>query len=408
MQRDFFSRFTRGSWLHRSAMALGLLTFVVETLCFLWVYLYHHLQHLLEAVLPLVGGIIGLSTLLVWWRNGFLAKEDERQVARDDAPAAATVPNATNATNGLPLSAASSQPIAPTLPLVRRIVRPQTYKDQLENALTQPMPPITRMELAYCAFTVPKEHREQQFSQDKFDAYSDQERCRFAVADGVGASFLPSKWAELVTRQFVELTEDFSTPQKCAEWLAPCCEAWSFWADHEWIPKMRQQRKTFYDWTKDRQRGAETTFIGCSFSPLALVQTGRTNIRVTAVGDAVFFLAHPPASPAGAWQHESFALDNAQDFGLTPRTLLSVEKDLQKAWYVVQQHIYQAHYNDSLFLTTDALAKWILLSIEQGQSPWERLLALKTQSDFAAFVSEERRNASIELDDTTMLVVTLA
>lgn len=247
-------------------------------------------------------------------------------------------------------------------------------------------------------FAMPKEGT-LDLSQDKCAA--NVKRCRYAVADGVGASFLPSKWAEIVVDSFVELPEDLTTPQKFSAWLSECCNKWMRWVDKEWIPDVKQRLGTTSDWNKERARGAEATFIGCSYSPIALEQTGHTNILVTAVGDAVFFLIRPSAQ----WLCKTFALEYPEQFGPIPETLATASQDPRRAWRQVKQEIYEAQPGDYVLLATDALAKWILTLTKQGGNPWIELLTLTNDAAFREFVVRERDRETLDVDDTTLMTI---
>jgi serine/threonine protein phosphatase PrpC len=365
MRRSLLSALT--PVLRPAGIAIGFLTFIAEVILLVLLYLNQMLNSRRDLLFLIIGAIVCLANLLAWLRPIRLDPQtiEQKPLQIDEAQKQKLTP----------VGPGQTQPVANT----------RCY-----------------------AYTVPKESLELRFSQDKYRWLINQECCRFAVADGVGGSFLPSKWAEIIVENFVNLSEDFNTQQKFDEWLSLCSQQWGKWADTEWIPRIQQQRSSSYDWSADRQRGAETTLIGCSFSPVVLTQAGHTNILVTAVGDAVFFLIRPPATGDQQWQHTVFALDNPKDFDSTPQTLLSVETDTRQAWHQVKRQIFPAYRGDYIFLTTDALAKWILLEIEQSKNPWKKLLDLANQKDFFTFVAEERNRHSLELDDTTLMVVAIA
>jgi hypothetical protein len=56
-----------------------------------------------------------------------------------------------------------------------------------------------------------------------------------------------------------------------------------------------------------------------------------------------------------------------------------------------------------LYLTSDALASWILADYEKGEKPWIALDGIRSDQDFEIFVAEERRNQAMRNDDVTLL-----
>jgi len=408
-------------WLRPLGTIFGSVTIAGEGIVIIIWFAWHAQTHLsknwADLILPLLGIIVGMSALWV----GFNYQPGDAQAESKDSeleprklpeptvltyensfPDAATVP----VRRGTPASAPSV--VTPTrndlLPdLNRRPVTALSGNDERQAVLKRP-------EISsYTVYAMPKEGNAIEISQDKYDENIDEERCRFAVADGVGGSFLPSMWADIVVKSFVNLKEDLRLEdaritQKFGEWLTTCSNEWSHWVHTDWIPKANERRSTPYDWSADLARGAETTLIGCSFSPRTLAETGHTNILVTAVGDSVFFLVRRMKEQS--WQFEAFAVDTPESFGPTPDTLATAKMDAQSILKCVKQKIYTNVYpGDYVFLTTDALAKWILTQIMQRKTPWPELLSLTSYSAFQEFVTRERNNRTLELDDTTMMVI---
>lgn len=364
-------------------------------------------------VLIIAGSILGLATLVGWlgyhppdpqasYPSGLTITDAMPEVAEGgmgDATANMTT-EAVPLRGNLAYSAAGNRGLSFTRPSP-----PAIYNDHATEQvnLTQPSVLLPRP----YAFSLPKEGLDPTTSQDKYQWSLSNERCCYAIADGVGGSFLPSRWAKIVVDSFVQLPEDFSNVQKFEEWLTPCRKSWLQWVD-EWTHQIQQQRGSAYDWSPDRERGAETTFVGCSFSPLVLAQTGHINVLVTAIGDAVFFLVHPQDEATTPWPYRAFALDNPEDFGPVPQTLPSIDVPAPKVWRQVKQQIFPAYQGDCILLASDALARWILLDHRKGNNPWKKLLALPDDKAFREFVSRERSEHALERDDTTLLVIPIA
>ncbi len=401
-------------WLRLVALAIGIATILGELGFLLLISLSPGSQQtplVLNLLMPGAGIVVGVLTCLFWYfskpweqktliqtnqqtplplvQTGEISELDNRQEEHHTQPVEPLVRSLEVQPFPAETSRASGIVPAPTEPFIKQ-------------------PRLVPERAAFLThFRVYTLSKEGDVNQDSCFSFKSSELCRFAVTDGVGGSFLPGKWAEIVARNFSNLAEDLTTAQKCVEWLSACSDEWQDWADQEWIPRANQLRGSPYDWSNDRERGAETTLIGCSYSPLVLTQTGHTNILVTAVGDATFFLVRQTNPPDGRWQYQSFALQASEDFNSHPQTLPSMGIDTQKVWRQVKQKLYSAHRGDYLFLTTDALAKWILLQIKQGFSPWEKLLGLTSSEAFGEFVLREREHRFMDRDDTTMMVVPL-
>lgn len=258
-----------------------------------------------------------------------------------------------------------------------------------------------------CSFAFPKEGNDPERSQDKFALYTHNDYCRYAIADGVGASFLPSQWAHLLTTNYVSRTEDFKDQREFTQWLTASSLQWNNWVDTIWIPQTNLKLGYEKDWSRDRVKGAQTTFVGCSFSTANLTQKGSTFVHVTVVGDTVFFLVRPPHTTQDEWNHLAFACNTVDDFGPVPDTLATSEHYIQHAWNLRKNNVYSASSDDYIILATDALAKWILTQIQDGSNPWIKLLALAHPQNFSEFVLQERQKGTLETDDTTIIIVPL-
>jgi hypothetical protein len=419
-------------WLRPLGMIFGSATIVGEGIVIIIWFAWHAQTHIpkswTDLILPVLGIIAGAWALLAGFNHQPTEAQAESKVPEPEAPKppeqailsyensfpdATTVPVRRENPSGTPSVVTPTRNDIPP-DLNRRPVTALSGTSERPSGNDERLATLNWPEISsYTVYAMPKEGNAIEISQDKYDDNTDidKERFRFAVADGVGGSFLPSMWAEIVVKNFVNLKEDFRLEdaritQKFGEWLMICSNEWSNWAQNDWIPKANERRGTPYDWSSDLVRGAETTLIGCSFSPRTLAETGHTNILVTAVGDSVFFLVRRAKEQPWQWQCDAFAVDKPESFGPTPDTLATAKMDAQSILKCVKQKIYTNVYpGDYVFLTTDALAKWILTQIKLGNTPWPELLSLTSYSAFQEFVIRERGNRTLELDDTTMMVI---
>jgi hypothetical protein len=260
----------------------------------------------------------------------------------------------------------------------------------------------TPVEFPCRAFIVPKEGDDPVQCADKWAKHITSGRSRYAVTDGASTSFLPAQWAQIIANSFVQLNGGFRNHEEAIMWLRTCSQQWIQWVDSTWIPQFGQYARDT-TWSREKAQGAQATLIGCSLSSQALQQNGFAKVVVTAVGDANFFLVHPTDEKFDQWQYVSFPCTTPEDFGPVPATLATAEEFLLRTEF--KRTSFQLQRGDYIFLTTDALASWILIQLRNQENPWSRLLELSTYEDFRAFVLLERDKGDLESDDTTMLSI---
>jgi hypothetical protein len=259
-------------------------------------------------------------------------------------------------------------------------------------------------------FALPRDGINLNLSADR--SASNLSRGRYALADGVSTSFLPGRWAELVAEQFVNhpsLPDASLSPDDFERWLSTASQKWLHWVQNDWIPQASVASGQT-NWDREIKRGAGTTFIGCSFSRDHLRQHGQTNIHVTAVGDAVFFLVSRDVHNPHRWTHSSYRLQKAEDFGHETETLASPKHRIMQDWYKIHQSKFLATRSHIIVLATDALAQWIMHMSENDVDPWQELFALPENDieAFKQFVDHYRRTGDMEIDDTTLMMIGLS
>ncbi len=303
----------------------------------------------------------------------------------------------------LDAEALTSEKSMPSLP------RPSGTLPPITSNTTLPGVPINPQVLR--DFRLPREGVNLELSQDRL-ASSD-ENARYAVADGVGTSFLPAQWAQIITNQFVSHRGAFETKEEITWWLKESSKRWHNWVETVWIPEA-QINSGQEDWSRYIARGAAATFVGCSFSRAELNETGTTHVRVVVAGDAEFFLLSPPskAEPAttpGRWRCKFHYRLELEDFGHTTEALATPEKRVERdyKWVHIPEHDVIANAGDYIVLTTDALARWILLQISLGGDPWRELFSIlpDNQEEFRRFVHHCRSRGEMETDDTTIMII---
>jgi hypothetical protein len=295
-----------------------------------------------------------------------------------------------------------------TIPVPPQFTPPfNTVKVLPQPAITEPISysPIPERLQTFRYYILPREGKDLARCADKLSF--DITRARYAVADGVGTSFLPGYWAQTIATEFVEHDINFTYPDDIVKWQQRCSERWHHWVNTEWVPQAVVESGQ-EDWSREIERGAATTFVGCSFLPAQLAQSGSTTISVAVVGDAEFFLLTPPRGQIGYWTcKERFNLQKSQDFGQTTETLATPERRLSRDYKWMRHTTYTAQHGDCIVLTTDALAQWTLQQMETGKNPWQELLSLSSEDAFRKLINRCRAAGEIEVDDTTIMIIPL-
>ncbi|HLX39183.1 MAG TPA: hypothetical protein VKR42_01565 [Ktedonobacteraceae bacterium] len=378
--------------------------------------------HLVDIVFLAIGGTIGLVVAVMWV---FYAPQEKETLTDIQIDRGKTHPSSKSALqeNPVPLKIAAQAtmknqetvPDANGMNSVLERKSPEKNMDMHEDDTIAingqgrqfQNPPVLRSPaelrspslIVPFPFIVPKEGDDPALCADKCADHIQNGFYRYAVTDGASASFLPARWAQILAESFVHSDNDFNEHSAGIAWLRDCSQQWSQWVDKIWIPQLGRDK----DWGRDKAQGAQATLIGCSFSYQLLQQTGMAKVDVVAVGDANFFLVHPLDENLNRCDCWSFPCTKPEDFGPVPNTLVTAEALIPQTQFM--RHSFQVQRGDYLFLTTDALAQWMLSRIFHKDNPWQRLSRLSTYEDFHAFVVEERDKGELESDDTTMLKI---
>jgi hypothetical protein len=258
------------------------------------------------------------------------------------------------------------------------------------------------MEPAVQVFWVPKLGNSEEEYEDA-SACSAPER-RFAVADGATESSFSDRWAQGLVRRYTAdppLAPPTSIP--LPEWVAPL--------QHEWHAGIPWDKLPWFAEEKARS-GAYASLLGVHFAEPERVpprlpflswfrrakpQAAGFRWYALAIGDTCLFHVR------NGQLLKAFPLDNAAAFSDRPLLLSSNPARNQSVWSAVQLAEGECHLGDVFFLATDALGKWFLQRFEAGGRPWETLAALRTQTDFVAWVDKRRQDRSLKNDDTTLV-----
>jgi hypothetical protein len=213
---------------------------------------------------------------------------------------------------------------------------------------------------------------------------SNDQRGRYAIADGASESSYASVWARLLVSAFVNAaTADLA---HWAAWLPSLQQRWAAQVGNAALPWFAEIKL---------QQGAFATFLGVA------VQDRRW--QAVAVGDSCLFQTR------SGRLHQAFPLVCSDDFGTTPWLVGSRGCDAEDVEKRTRRAEGDWHPGDRLWLMTDALAKWFLEQVEVCGRPWtdlDRLLqATSPQQAFGDWVAGLRDTDRLHNDDVTLMML---
>ena len=214
---------------------------------------------------------------------------------------------------------------------------------------------------------------------------------RVAVSDGATQASFSREWAALVTDSY---TAGADSRGRLLLDLPGRQRAWSHSVAQRPLPWYAEQKA---------RMGSFATLLGVRISAGRQANIGgagrgrrRAWWRALSIGDSCLFLIRNgvlkrawPISCSTAFNNRPLLLSSVRPLGTAP-SLIGVSETSGRFGP-----------DDSLYLTTDALAQWFLHRREMGARPWEDLEgALETESDFSQLV-QTLRNDGMRNDDTT-------
>jgi hypothetical protein len=205
-----------------------------------------------------------------------------------------------------------------------------------------------------------------------------EQRNRFAIADGASESICAGEWAKLLCKEFVA---DESKPAELGTWIKK--------AQRRWREQVVDQPSHWHVQEKLRD-GAFSTFLGVQIEDSGEI----VRWRAVAVGDSCLFLIR------GNRLQESFPVASADAFGNRPILIGSQQRDRLRASTATSTMAS----DDLILLMTDALAEWFLAQHHAGLAPWLELQSLSNDS-FPNWVNLRRRDLSLKNDDVTLVMI---
>ncbi len=227
---------------------------------------------------------------------------------------------------------------------------------------------------------------------------------RFAVADGATDSYASGRFARLLVYGFV----DEAGPRSSVEiegWSTSCAEAWAEATPIAGLPWYKQEKARL---------GAHCTFLGVQLEGQAARDHGTTSsptnldhetapslvYRAFAVGDVCLFHVRQDRLL------EVMPIARPEDFGVQPALVATSRSYPGPGLDALVEWTGELAEGDSLYLASDAVARWMLVSADAGEFPWHAI-ADAGADEFAALVEHLRDEGHMRNDDVTVVAVSV-
>jgi len=229
------------------------------------------------------------------------------------------------------------------------------------------------------AFSIPK--AEDSRNEDSFHRST---KGVYALSDGASISFDSASWARILVRRYTK------SPQFTRAWLSAAIAEFRKLYDRDRLSWVQQAS---FD------KGSFASLLGVRF-----IDAGRL-IQVLSIGDSLAVLCD------GDYIKATFPFSAASQFTRSPQLLCTnpaenVFLDKVDADYdLVADWTFQGLAQPALLCMTDALGHWLLSQRDRSPAPISLLRKVRTPSEFARFVKEERAMGRMKRDDTTLLAL---
>jgi hypothetical protein len=219
---------------------------------------------------------------------------------------------------------------------------------------------------------------------------------RFALSDGATETSFSREWATILARAYIAGAD---SRRRLLLGMSSSRKAWEQSAKRKPLPWYAEQKL---------KMGAFATLLGMRFTDAGAPASRHTTRnaalgqwKATAIGDTCLFIIRNRAL------RRAWPLYQSKDFGNRPILLRSTpQPELLSPGLLETAGSCVPH--DSFFLTTDAVAQWLLREFECGRKPWEDLgEALTRQDDFVRLIRSLRERGQIRNDDVTAVRITV-
>ena len=228
-------------------------------------------------------------------------------------------------------------------------------------------------------------------------------RARFVVLDGATGAYDPVRWVDQLVRSFVPQAGGDPSPRPGPGSQGPRLEpaamrAWFAEMQDQWAADVRDFDSIIEE-RKFAEVGSFATLLGFEICSL---DGPEPYWRAVALGDTVLFhvragrliAAFPPMGP--------------DDFGTLPDGVHTSRASLDRMTERLLTGGGVLEAGDFLFAATDAMAQWILRTVEREEAKvWDALTTLAHPDVFARLVEDQRREQNsakrMKNDDVTLM-----
>ncbi len=249
------------------------------------------------------------------------------------------------------------------------------------------------------AFTAPKQASSAWDWEDgvRFDEGFGPGRARFIVADGATNAFDAIRWVGMLVESFVPPANGHGTVP-CPELEPGPMQAWFESLQKRWADEAPTNFQFQYEADKFK-RGSFATMLGCELVDLSRGDSARW--RAASVGDAVMFHVREGRLRA------MFPSLRAEDFGNRPASVHTDPRRLDRMAESLRFSDGELATGDHMFVTTDALGRWVVETAAKEDTVWG-VLATVDEQRFRRLIDDRRKAGELKDDDVTLLRVHLS
>lgn len=204
-----------------------------------------------------------------------------------------------------------------------------------------------------------------------------------ALTDGASAAVFARQWASLLAKDFAE---GAPFPIREDAFWERITALGARWAKDVTLPRE--------DSAKQRAWWAEEKIPQGSAASLLVVRFDGVKLHAASIGDACLFLVRSEKLKF------AFPLKKSSAFGNHPPLVPTEPARMKKKPPIVRFSV-SVEPGDRIFLCTDALAQWFLLSNEKKARPWDELSV--SESEFGVWVQARRDDDTLKNDDVTLV-----
>lgn len=211
---------------------------------------------------------------------------------------------------------------------------------------------------------------------------------RYAVADGVSASYMPEIWAGLLVDSFItsKIRADFFQEELEGGLLSELVEKWQVL-----VHEKEQEAEGIIARRYERNR----RLFGQAASTLAGVSFENNIIYYYVLGDSCVFLVE---------DKELKVFSNVKDEESFNKTPFYIGSSKHMKGEAIVGHLNVS--NDCwLLMMTDAMSEWFWHQQKKDSTTVQRLWSIKDQNDFETFIGKERESLLMDNDDVSLLII---